>query len=148
MKGKTDFLAINYTQKIMITIGVIDKYPLLREWMSYTLSSQFYQSTIFEAKTVHAFLKTYPDCRPELIIMGIMPNSTVAQNKNFIKLIKSRKPSCVLVIYDENSCSPKILHYLTAGANGYLSKQNSVDELKVCIQAVLLGKRYMSEDEV
>ncbi|WP_221392726.1 hypothetical protein [Dyadobacter sp. NIV53] len=108
----------------MITIAVIDKYPLLRKWVAYILDSHFSKSAIFEAKSVHAFLKTYPDCLPELIILEIGQNSSIAQNRNFIKLIKSKKPFATLIVYDEEySDAPMVLQYINAGANGYLSKK-------------------------
>lgn len=133
--------------KKMVTIAVIDKYPLLRKWVGYTLSSQFQKSSVLESTSVHAFLKAYPNCQPQLIILGMRKYSSIAQSKNFIKLIKSKIPSASLIVYDEGSSDElTILNYVDAGANGYLSKQNSVEELKKCIQTVMKGKRYINKE--
>ena len=130
----------------MMTIALIDKFPMLRKGVEYILKDQFYGAVILESSTISTFLKTYPGQNPDLIIMGISQNNSAAKNISFIKLIKKRRIMAPLIVYDELPDFPMVLHYLNAGVNGYLSKRSTINELNECLQTVLGGSRYVSSE--
>jgi len=130
----------------MMTIALIDKFPMLRKGVEYILKDQFYGAVILESSTISTFLKTYPGQNPDLIIMGISQNNSAAKNISFIKLIKKRRIMAPLIVYDELPDFPMVLHYLNAGVNGYISKRSTVNELNECLKTVLGGSRYVSSE--
>jgi len=130
----------------MITIALIDKFPMLRKGVEHLLRDQFYGVTILESSTISTFFKSYPSQHPDLIIMGISQNNSAAKNISFIKLIKKRRVLAPLVVYDELPDFPMVLHYLNAGVNGYISKRSTINELRECLKIVLRGERYVSSE--
>ena len=130
----------------MLTIALIDKFPLLRKGVEYILKDQFYGAVILESSTISTFLKMYPGLNPDLIIMGISQNNSAAKNMSFIRLIKKSRMMAPLIVYDELPDFPMVLHYLNAGVNGYLSKRSTINELNECLQTVLGGSRYVSSE--
>ena len=144
--SKLNWLNILKTSTVMITIALIDKFPMLRKGIEYILKDQFCGATILESNTISTFFKTYPGQHPDLIIMGISQNNSAAKNISFIKLIKRRRVSAALVVYDELPDFPMVLHYLNAGVNGYISKRSTVNELNECLKIVLQGDRYVSNE--
>lgn len=129
-------------------IAVIDKHPISRAGLISFLNTRFEDADIIESENVTSFQEAHPGQNPDLIILGINQSANAA-NINFITTVSKRKktqPAGTVIVYDEKPNFSMIIHYLKAGLRGYITKQNSLDEIKQCIGAVLNGKRYVCDE--
>ncbi|WP_221390182.1 response regulator transcription factor [Dyadobacter sp. NIV53] len=128
-------------------IAVIDKHPISRAGLVSFLNNRFKNVHIIESESITTFQKDFSDQNPDLIILGINQSAN-AININFITMeSKGKKPfTGHVIVYDEKPNFSMITHYLKAGLRGYLTKQNSLDEIETCILEVLKGKRYVNDE--
>lgn len=79
----------------------------------------------------------------DLILLDI--NIPDGEGFQMIGKIRRLQPDVSIMIFsgiDEEVYAP---HYLKAGANGFLSKNSSTQEIRNAIRAILMNGRYMSE---
>lgn len=147
----------------MLTIAVIDKYPIARAGLACFFKSQFNPICIIGAESMIQMKKLYVDQIPDMVILGIGQHADM-QNIEMLKTVKKSYPSAKIILYDEllpEMSFPKkqfdtfsdtqstylgselIMRYFHEGANGYLSKCDGILELRNCIVNLLAGKRYL-----
>ena len=126
----------------MLTIALIDKFPILRKGLSLYLEGNYEGVTVLSSESAEIFPTQYPDQNPDLIILGINQHPSSGETEN-IETVKKWNLNGKVIIYDEKPDPTMIADYLKAEVDGYVSKQNPISELDDCIQAVLNGKRYI-----
>lgn len=124
-------------------IASIDKHPVLRKGLGIFLKKQFENATILESRCFESFQNLNPDSKPDLIIMGLEENS-VFFDINIIKYVKETMPQTAFIIYDGEARYDMAVSCLVAGANGYLVKNEEVEQLVKCIETAVKGQRYVS----
>ena len=152
----------------MLTIIIIDKYPILRQGLDFFLKDHFKEARILDSDSIINFQKLHPDQSPDIIILGIDENP-VTPTLDFVEMSKNWYPKSNIIIFDDRTNDLKTARtlainalynynstieisadnalcytsltdpYLKAGVNGYLSKQTSISQLIGCIEAVLKG---------
>ncbi|WP_254561105.1 response regulator [Dyadobacter diqingensis] len=127
----------------MTNVLIIDRHPILRKGLSLFLKEHFRKITILEANTLTTFEEIYLNQKVDLLIIGINQNPGFEGVHEVIELRK-RFAETALIIYDENPKATLILEYLKTGIDGYLGKQNGLEELLECINYVTNGNRYLS----
>lgn len=128
----------------MLTIAIIDKYPMVRKGLKYYFHDHFEEVNILEAESVTSFRKLYTWQNPDLIILGSNDHTDVI-SMDIVNQLKNWYSEGKIIIYDEqpNVDPPKTsrdLLYLTAGVNGYLSKQSTAVQMLECVKMVLKTK--------
>jgi Response regulator containing a CheY-like receiver domain and an HTH DNA-binding domain len=124
---------------------IVDEYPLFCMGLSSLLKLIPGYSVVGEATTVADALKIAEKEKPHLIIMEIHLG-----NENGMELIpqlKSRYPETFILVmsmHDERYYSERILRL---GAQGYIMKNATVNNVKEAINTVMAGKVYLSENE-
>ncbi|GLU56220.1 LuxR C-terminal-related transcriptional regulator [Dyadobacter frigoris] len=126
-------------------IAIIDKFPVLRLGVLMFLKDSFSDVTIIESDTILSFNSDFPFEEVDLIILGIS-QSARANEINAICQIKKRYPAGRFIGYMEKPESATVISYMNTGISGYLSKHAVVSELMECIQFVLKGRRYISQE--
>ena len=126
----------------MLTIALIDKFPILRKGLSLYLKGNYEGVTVLSSESADIFSRQYPDKDPDLIILGINQHPSSGETEN-IEAVKKWNVNGKVIVYDEKPDSGMISSYLKAGIDGYVSKQNPISELDDCIQIVLNGERYI-----
>jgi DNA-binding NarL/FixJ family response regulator len=80
--------------------------------------------------------------KPNLVITDLsMPNINGTQ---VISEIKKRQPEIKILVLTVQKAEEYIYAALQAGADGYMLKDDTQDELNSAIQQILLGKAYLS----
>jgi len=128
----------------MLTIAIIDKYPMIRKGLKYYFHDHFDEVNVLEADSVTSFRNLYPFQNPDLTILG-SNNHSDTKSMDLINQLKKLYSGSKIIIYDEQSNTDptnisRDLLYLTAGVNGYLSKQSSAVQMMNCVKMVLKTK--------
>ncbi len=81
--------------------------------------------------------------QPDLTIMEMVSNGL--RFREYIAQIKEAAPKMKILVYSHLDEKVHASDCLISGANGFISMEESVDELYKAIQAVCDGKKYVSE---
>lgn len=129
----------------MLTIALIDRQPIMRFGLICYLKNYYKEINIIEADDIVSCFQLYPEQLPQLIIWGIHEE---VKEANFGMLNKTQNlyPETAVIIYDDRLINFNILYYSSSLVDGYLLKQNDPEELIVCVNKVLTGKKYISQD--
>lgn len=79
----------------------------------------------------------------DLILLDI--NIPDGEGFQMIGKIRRLQPDVSIMVFSGIEEEVYAVHYLKAGANGFLSKNSSTQEIRAAILAILLHGRYMSE---
>ena len=138
MRIKTGEMPMSTAHGIMI----IDDHAMFRAGIRALLDTQADIHIVAEASDgldgVHQATKVLPD----LIITDLsMPN---LNGTEAIAAIKKRVPNTKILVLTVHKVEEDIHAALKAGADGYILKDDSQDDLITAIQQVLAGKTYLS----
>jgi DNA-binding NarL/FixJ family response regulator len=124
---------------------IVDEYPLFCIGLSSLIKLIPGYSVVGEAATIADALKIAEKEKPNLVIMEIHLG-----NDNGMELIPKIKSKCpgifilVMSMHNERYYSERILRM---GAQGYIMKNASANDVKKAIYTVMSGKVYLSENE-
>jgi two-component system, NarL family, response regulator NreC len=125
-------------QKIMIA----DDHRLLRESLRVLLSSDPELEVVGEAEDGQQAIRVAEKFKPGIVLMDL----TMPRMNGFdaIKEIKKRSFKTKILVLTEHKTDEYILAAFQAGADGYILKECSNDELRMGIKNVLSGKFFIS----
>ena len=99
-------------------------------------------TVVGETDKAGAGIELYGKCRPDVTIMDLrLPDMS---GVDAIAAIRQRDPKAQILVLSNYEGSEDIHRALRAGALSYLTKDASGEELVRAIQAVSLGKRYLT----
>ena len=124
-----------------MTIALVDKHPLILSGLHQFISEEFKDAKIVEADSVTSLQGKFRYNMPELFILGFGQN-TDDENASFISRAKN-KHAVKTIVFDDHPDHSRAKYYLQTGANGYISKQDQLSDLSLCIKKVLKGERYV-----
>lgn len=127
-------------------IAVVDQYPLIRTGLGAYVKVFLPESEISIAESVLDFTTKYPGLVPDLILLAISQGGR-SDNIGLIRLVRNQYLDANLIAYDEMADHSRISDYLKEGIKGYLSKQDPLSEIQVCIEAVLSGGQYVCKGD-
>ena len=125
------------------TILIVDDHPVLRRGLVALIESEPDLSVQDTVATCQAALAALRTSEPDLVIVDIMLAD--GDGLDLIREIKTRHPrvpSLVLSMHDESVYAERAL---SAGARGYVAKQQLDEGVLIAIRRVLAGGTYMSE---
>jgi DNA-binding NarL/FixJ family response regulator len=92
--------------------------------------------------TAEEAVRGLPQCRPQVVLMDInLPGMSGVECTRHLKVLMPATQIVMLTVYDD---SDRIFQALQMGANGYLLKRASADEILQAIQDVHRGGAPMS----
>ncbi len=124
------------------TILIVDDHPVLRRGLSALIENEADLAVFGEVATYQAALEVLRDRQPDLAIVDI-----ALEGRDGLELIKELKtrhpkiPTMVLSMYDESVYAERSL---SAGAKGYVTKQEFDENVLLAIRRVLDGELHMS----
>jgi len=132
------------------TLALIDKYPIPRTGLALYLKSELRDVQVLHAENITELKKGNSNLNPNLLILGV----NRAPENDSMALLQSVKDSysnARVIIFDEDTKQSSAGYdnawqLLRAGANGYITKLNDVEDLITCISDVMMGKRYVSDN--
>jgi DNA-binding NarL/FixJ family response regulator len=128
------------TQRIFI----VEDHTLLRAGLRALLSQDPDLEIVGEADNGRDAIRAISTLSPNLVLMDI---SMAGMNGIEAMIdIKRRNPETRILVLTIHKTEEYIHASLRAGADGYMLKDASHDELRVAIRSVLNGKTYLSPD--
>jgi len=122
-------------------IVIAEDHTILREGLKVLLSSNPNFEIIGEAKDGYEALQRVSDLNPDLILIDLsMPRMNGIET---IKEIKKMSNTKILVL-TVHRAEEYVLAALEAGADGYILKDATREELLLAINSVLAGRPYLS----
>jgi DNA-binding NarL/FixJ family response regulator len=126
----------------MIRLLVADDHPIVREGLMRVLEATRGMRVVAEAKDGHAVLRLVEETDVDVVLLDIsMPGPGFLELLKRLKKLKPRLPVLVLSVHPEEQFATQALR---AGAAGYLTKNQSPDQLVDAITKVLRGGRYIT----
>jgi two-component system response regulator NreC len=123
-------------------IVIAEDHTILREGLRALLSSQEALEVVGEAEDGREAIRQVEELAPDLILMDLsMPKMNGVEA---IREIRRRVPETKILALTVHKAEEFILEVLQAGADGYIPKDASSNELMMAIKSVLMGKRYLS----
>ena len=125
-------------------ILIIEDHTLLRAGLRALLTQGDEFEVVGEFDNGRDAVRSFGALAPDLILIDLsMPGMNGIEA---ITEIKRRDPAARVLVLTIHRGEDYIQESLRAGANGYVLKDASQDELRVAIRSVLGGKTYLSPD--
>jgi DNA-binding NarL/FixJ family response regulator len=123
-------------------IVIAEDHTILRAGLRALLGANTDMQIVGEAANGHDAIRCVERHKPHLVLMDLsMPRLS---GMEAIRDIKKRAPEIKIIALTVHKTEEYILATLQAGADGYILKDDSQDELLTAIHSVLEGKSYLS----
>ena len=124
-------------------ILLVEDHRILREGLRAIFNAQPDLEVVGEAADGGEAIHRAQELQPDVLVLDIsMPRMNGLEA---IKDIKRVAPSVRILILSVHKTDEYLFTAIRAGANGYLSKDSSADELVVGVRSVAAGKRFLGE---
>lgn len=124
------------------TILLAEDHAILRAGLRALLSAEAGIEVVGEAEDGHAAIHMARQLRPDTILMDIsMPNTNGTEA---IRSIKRNNPETKIIVLTVHKTEEYVRAALEAGADGYLLKDDTRDELLAAIVNTRKDKTYLS----
>jgi DNA-binding NarL/FixJ family response regulator len=128
----------------MQRIFIVEDHTLLRAGLRALLSQDPDIEIVGEADNGRDAIRAIGSLAPNLVLMDLsMPGMNGIEAMHDIK---RRNPRTRILVLTVHKTDEYIHESLRAGADGYILKDATHDELRVAIRSVLNGKTYLSPD--
>lgn len=123
---------------------IADDHTLMREGLKALIQNNPEFSVIAEAANGQEAIRQAVNHEPDLIILDIsMPHTNGTEA---ISSIRRRNPDCRILVLTAHSADEFVRETLRIGANGYVLKEDSHDELILAMRTLMEGKTYLSPE--
>ena len=125
-----------------LRIVLAEDHTILREGLRALLSADPDFEIIGEAQDGREAVRCVEKLEPDLLLMDLsMPRMS---GMDAIREIKKRYPEIKIIALTVHKTEEYLLNTLQAGADGYVLKDATHDELVLAIKNVMVGKSYLS----
>lgn len=126
----------------MKTVLIADDHTIVRLGVLLIVKSMFLNAQVVEAETLDQAI-TQLESRPfDLLILDI--NIPGGNNLQMIDAIRLRQPGIKILMFSGYEEQLFALNYIQAGADGYLVKYSSEEEIKTALRMVMNNEKYIS----
>jgi len=126
----------------MIKIILVDDHPLFREGIASRLNMHDGIDIIAEAENGKQLLEKLIDAKPDIVMMDIsMPE---INGMDALEIVKEKFPDIRVIILSMHDDKEYIVNVIRSGAEGYLLKDISGEEMITAIHKVYGGGKYFS----
>ncbi len=123
---------------------LIDDHVVVRSGIKLLLSNIYKDSEISEAKDGETAIALVKENHYDFVMLDVqMPNT---DSFALMEYFKANYALLKVLVFSMNSENIYALRYIRAGAMGFISKDAPLDEIKIAIEQVLNGKKYISEE--
>jgi DNA-binding NarL/FixJ family response regulator len=123
-------------------ILVVDEHPLFRHGVMDFINSHADMAVCGSGDSIPSVQNALAGCKPDLILLGLRLGT--GDTLEFIKALKAQYPELLILVFSQ--CEETIFaeRALRAGANGYLMKHATGEELLTAIRDIMCGEIYVS----
>ena len=123
---------------------IADDHPLYRDALTTTLSSHFRNSELLQSEDLDSTLDCLSSSEIDLLLLDLnMPGS---EGFSGLARIRNDFPVVPVVVVSGSDKHSVIQQAAGLGASGFLSKTARPDEILQCIECVLAGDQWFSEE--
>lgn len=126
----------------MKQILLVEDHAIVRLATKYLILDLLNPVTVFEAGTFRETLSQVAVNTFDLVILDI--SIPEGEGFNMIPKIREIQPKVLILVFTSLEERIYALHYIKAGANGFLSKTSSQNEIKRAILSMLESGNYIS----
>lgn len=120
---------------------IADDHTVVREGLRAMLKRIEGLSVVGEARSWTETIGTVEQLAPDLALLDVrMPGMEAAEG---VAILRRRHPDLRIVLLSAFDCDEDIYGVIRAGANGFVVKSCTRQEIPLCIEAVLQGKRWL-----
>lgn len=124
-------------------VVIVDDHPLFRDRLSQLINHELDMQVCGESETAEQAVQLIRRLRPDLAIVDItLKGSSGLELVKGIRALSIGIPVLVLSMHEESLYAERALR---AGATGYITKNQAVDEVIAAIRRVLTGEVYLSD---
>ncbi|KWU55388.1 LuxR family transcriptional regulator [Bacillus mycoides] len=121
----------------MIKILVVDDHAFLRDAIRSILEDESDMKVVGEASSGDGVLGKVEECRPDCILMDI--NLPGKNGIEATELVKKNYPNCRVLVFTMYEHDEYLMDALQAGADGYLLKDSSSEQVVAAIRMLYQG---------
>jgi DNA-binding NarL/FixJ family response regulator len=126
------------------SVLIVEDHTLLRQGLIAMISSDPTLEVVGEADNGRDAIRQAAALKPDVVLMDI--NMPVMNGSEALTEIKHRDSNIKVIMLTAHNAEEYIRDSIKAGANGYVLKQATRDELIMGIHKVLNGKTYLTPD--
>lgn len=124
-----------------ITILIADDHPVVREGLISAVKRQADMRIVAEARNGREAVEMFIAQRPDISLIDLrMP---LMDGIEAVMSIREREPTARLVILTTHETREDIYLALQAGAQGYVLKEDGMDEILACVRSVAAGDTWI-----
>lgn len=128
----------------MIKIIIADDHPMLRSGMIQTINKEVDMKVVLEAESGEELLSKLDNQEFDVVVLDIgLPGRSGLE---ILKEIKKLYPKIPVLMYSGYQEERYGLRAIQAGANGYISKEDTKSNLIDAIRKIKTGKRYITPE--
>lgn len=123
-------------------IVVVDSHPIVRRGLSHVLVNEPDLEICGEAEDSAAALQLVQTMNPDVVVLDITLKN--GSGLDAIKQIKAASPDTKILVLSLHSEVLYAEQVLRTGAKGFISKQESPEQIVAALRAILNGQIYLS----
>ena len=127
-----------------IRVLVADDHPMFRTGVVHVLQNSGEFDIVGEAGNGKEAIDMVKQSRPDVVLMDI--HLPILNGISSSKRIITHFPKVKILALSHSSDQDCVLNMIQAGANGYIVKEGTMDELKTAIKALANGSSYFSQN--
>lgn len=121
-----------------------DDHSVVTQGMSFILKDLYNGATVYQIESFSEIIKVLNSTTIDLLILDI--NFPDGSSLNLLPTLKKIQPDLKILIFSGYDEDIYAVRYLSAGANGYLNKLSSEEEIKHAIKTVMRSGKYTSKN--
>ena len=121
-----------------------DDHSIVTQGMSFILKDLYNGATVYQIESFSEIIKVLNSTTIDLLILDI--NFPDGSSLNLLPTLKKIQPDLKILIFSGYDEDIYAVRYLSAGANGYLNKSSSEEEIKHAIKTVMISGKYTSKN--
>jgi DNA-binding NarL/FixJ family response regulator len=130
------------TSPSTVRILVVDDYEPFRRFVCSTLAERPGFQIVGEASDGLAGIRKAEELQPDLILLDI--GLPTLNGMEAARRIRKLAPDSKIIIVSQESSADVVQEALSLGASGYVVKTRAATELLAAVEAVLIGKHFVS----
>ena len=121
-----------------------DDHSVVTQSLSFILKDLYEDPIVFQIENISDIIKVLNDNTVHLLLLDVaFPDGN---SLGIIPTLKKMQPELKILIFSGYDEEIYAIRYINAGANGFLSKISSEEEIKNAITAVMNSGKYLSKN--
>jgi DNA-binding NarL/FixJ family response regulator len=120
-----------------IRVMVIDDNRLVREGLQALLDEQPDVKVVATAEDRETGLRDLQECTPHIVLVDAALDN--GDGFDYVQVLRKAAPDCKVIVMDLLPAPEDVIEFVKAGANGFIMKDATVEDLVSTIRSVALG---------